>query len=262
MPENQIVLDSKLISKIYAFIKHPLVTLAIGIIIPLVISLVGTAKKLPRYYFSQPRLIADSIEPQDSLKIYWNNKFIQNLYYVDFTFWNNGRKYIDAVEFIESNPIHVYNTGDITILSVNQINISREEIQFRSEIADTINSSFNLHMNNDETLEYNDGATFHIIYTMASLGNWNLSGRIKGFPNGIEQANLAFNETGEEKKTLIILWCVFFVFTLTRITILHLAKKPLIFRPNELIFLFILLIATSYMTFEYFFLTINLPWYS
>jgi hypothetical protein len=261
MQEQQITLDSKLFNKIYNFLKHPLITLSIGILIPTVIAFLSADEKKPSYFFSTPQLIAQSEDEKDNLKILWKEEIVSNVYSVDFTFWNNGRKYIDPIDFIDTNPIKIHNSGQVNILSVTQSHISRDAIIFRSIINDSLRNSAHISLENDETLEHNDGLTYRIIYSKITNGDWQLGGRIKGFPNGFEKLNLAFNSKGKPKQTLIILWSVFFFLTLTRIIVLAIAKKPLVFRPKELLFILVLLVCTSYMTVEYYFHSINLIWY-
>ncbi|SHK36404.1 hypothetical protein SAMN04488028_104305 [Reichenbachiella agariperforans] len=261
MQEKTMILDSKLFNKIYTFLKHPLVTLGLGLSIPLAIGFFNTDKQEPSYYFSTPQLLAESNEFEDKLKILWEEEPVTNVHYVDLTIWNNGAKYIDPTDFIKSAPIVVYNDGEVKILAIQKTNISRSEIKFGSTIEDSLRTSIEIFPLNDETLEQNDGFTYHILYSNSTAGPWKLDARIKGMPEGFKYLDLAFNEKGDSKMTLIILWSTFFFLMLSRIIVLAIAKKTIVFRSKELVFFLVLLVCTTYMTIEYYFNSVHLLWY-
>jgi hypothetical protein len=261
MQEKMIELNSKLFKKFYSFLKHPLVTLGLGILFSVVITLINTNKREPSYYFSEPYLVADNSDLKKNLKISWKDSLVPNVHSIDFTFWNNGSKYIDRQDFIDSNNFSIYNSGKIEILTVVQTSISRPQINFNSYIQDSLSSIINISLINGETLEKNDGLTYHIVYAEYSPGAWKVNGRIKGDLKGFENKDLAFNKKGSIKQTILVLWSIFFFLLLSRIIVLALVKKPIVFRSWELLFFTVFLVCTSFMTYEYYYLNINLDWY-
>jgi len=96
--QNQTILN-EVLRYIWAFIKHPLTILAIGILVALSIYLLSRKEKEPVFTISPPDLVAQTVPGEEKLKIIWENKEIQNAASVKVAIWNDGSQFIDKKRF-------------------------------------------------------------------------------------------------------------------------------------------------------------------
>ncbi|GET23372.1 hypothetical protein [Prolixibacter denitrificans] len=249
--------------KIGNFIKHPIVLLLLGGLISFIFYKLGTKDKKPSYYISKQELVAKVTEDASKMSILWDSTKYENLYYIKLIVWNSGKQFIDASDFIPSNPMTLSNDGKIKILSVSTERSSRVGVKFGYKIynKDSSDSYVNFSLLNNEALEQNDGIIIHVLYSEIEKGNWNFKGRVKGAVNGFEYEDLSKMGITTDRTSIYILWGIIFVLIISRVIVFLVKKKEVVFRNHEVVFLVVLITFTIYLTFKQIYLSIYLPWY-
>jgi hypothetical protein len=188
--QNETTLN-KVLRYTWAFIKHPLTILAIGILVALSIYLLSRKEKEPVFTISPPDLVAQTVPGEEKLKIIWENKEIQNAASVKITIWNDGSQFIDKNDFASTDPMRIVPSEKVSILAVQMLKTSRPNLRFDTTIEtspDGIGSVL-IKIKGDEALEKFDGALFHILFSGSQNINWKVIGRIKGAPKGFQPKN-------------------------------------------------------------------------
>ncbi len=175
--------------KLLGFLKKhitAIIVLVIGIIVAVTIYIVSQSKKEPIYLVSKSELLAQTLEKESSLKIFWDDIEIRNAVSIQIAFWNNGTMYIDKSDIPSSKPIMIFSDKKIDILSVNKLKTSRETLDFELTIVDNpkYGEVIVCSIKGDEALERFDGAILHILYAGPDDCEFFISGRIKGAPEG------------------------------------------------------------------------------
>ncbi|KAF9659244.1 hypothetical protein HBA12_03080 [Tenacibaculum mesophilum] len=249
----------KLVNRLIVFFKNPIVALVVGILTSTFFYVISSSLKKPSYFITKPELIAD--KKDDRLKIQYDDQDLQNVYACSLILWNEGDKLIDYKDFIKDRPIKIYSNDSIQILSTSISKKSREDLNFNFSLK---NNNVFLSIDNNEAIEEDDGVKFLILYSDLSNDNkipvFHVESRIKETKEGFVYKDLSNYRTKNYKMSIYILWGVFLFFPLFRITVLSLYKKPIVFRKNEAIFIFIFFLLTLYETCYYLFLSTNLNW--
>lgn len=259
MQTSLITLDKTLGNKILNFFKSPITAFFTAVLVSTFFYFISLSYKTPAYYITDSELIAQKSDYK--LKIQYNNIEIDNIYSTNLILWNDGDKIIDYNDFIKDKPVKVYSNDSIKILSVTLAKRSRNDLKFINNIE---NDTIKISLKNNEAFEEGDGAKFLILFNKKSGFNTNpnflLESRIKGTKSGFEFKDLSNFKSKNDKFSLYILWGVIIIFTLFRIIVLSIYKKPIVFRKTEAVIIFSLIIMTTYMTFRHIFLTTNLNW--
>jgi hypothetical protein len=171
----------------------------LGVLIAIFSIIYSTKDKSPVYTVSNPNLIAQTIQGENNLKITWNGENINNVASVTVAIWNKGRQYIDKSDISTDDPIQVVPSDhNSKILAVYVLKTSRPNLNFDTNI-NSNKSGYDyviINIEGDEALEYMDGLVLHILYTGSINNTWDVTGRIKGVPNGIvKQNNVTLNKT-------------------------------------------------------------------
>lgn len=195
-----------------------------------------------------------------NLQLTFSNRSVKNVYFGDLVLWNNGDQFIDHSDFVESKPIVLISKGVLRFLASDIVSKSRPDLQFSTQVfADSVR----IKMKGDEALEQGAGIAIRIFYTTENINTTDflLKSRVKGTKQGFEYNDL--KRTGKATHTPILLigWSVIWAFILIRCVTLILCKKPVIFRQAELILLILALVIWSYYTYEYIYLSVDLPWF-
>lgn len=257
-----ITLKKSTLHRIWKILIHPITMLVIGVFISFTFYLISKNQKLPSYFISSPEIIAQKVDGNNNLTIFWDSIELKNLYFINLTIWNNGNQYIDYTDFTGSAPMTLSNSNSVKIHSVSMEKFSRKGVNFRSDIIDTLSSSLaQFTLLNQEALENNDGAMLHILYSQSNPGLWTFGGRVKGAPDGFQYIDLDNKEVVNSHKSIYILWGIFIFLILFRILFLFIRKKPIVFRSAEIVFLLVLLTQTIYMTIRYIYFSVYLDWY-
>ena len=253
-----ILINKKLGKKIWAFLSNPITALAFSIILGTFFYFISKTYKSPSYYYTPSELVAK--KTNEDLKIFYENKEVNNIYFTNLILWNDGENYIDYSDFVTIKPIKFYCTDSIKILSVSLDKKSRKELKFDYL---KINDSVTIKLANDEALEYGDGASFNILFTKLKDNNnlhFNLESRIKGTKRGFIYKDLKNFKTKNYNSSIYILWFVIILLLCIRIITLYAFKKAIVFRTIEFVFIIALITFTSYLTIQQIFFTTNLEW--
>jgi hypothetical protein len=204
---------NKVLRYIWAFIKHPLTILAIGILVTLSVYLLSRKEKEPVFTISPPDLVAQTVPGEDKLKIIWENKEIQNAASVKVAIWNAGSQFIDKNDFASTEPMRLVPFEKVSILAVQMLKTSRPNLRFDTTIETSPDGfgSVLIKIKGDEALEKFDGALFHILFSGSQNINWKVIGRIKGAPEGFQPKDWAkIHSTRYPPRTwfLLVLACV------------------------------------------------------
>ncbi|WMN06612.1 hypothetical protein QYS48_33065 [Marivirga arenosa] len=253
--------DKNTLNRIRKITLHPIAVLIYGGIISYIFYLKSISSKEPYYSISSPILIANSTDQAKDLEILWKERKIDNVKGIKLVIWNNGRKYIDTHDLIESSPITLKNKGKVKILSIEQEDQSRIGIKFSSRInlEDSLNSAtFNLL--NDEALEYKDGAVFNIIYTDIKQEKWELKGRVKGVPKGFASKKISEIDTSSNMNSIYILGILLALIIIVRFIIFKIKNKTVVFRQWELVFISIIIFQVFYTFIKSTYYNVSLEW--
>lgn len=179
--------------------KRPFTALAIGIIgiilsiISISIAITSRTTKEPVFIVSPSELIAQSVNGEEKLKIFWDDKEIKNVASVKIGIWNNGYRFIDKNDVSSTTPIRIKPLEKSDILAVQILKTSRPTLEFDTNIekdADSIESVV-IKIKGDEALERFDGALFHVLFSGSKECTWKVIGRIKGVPKGFQPKDWA-----------------------------------------------------------------------
>lgn len=258
MQEKLITINKLTFQKLLNFLKHPITSLVFGVLVSYIFYVISEKTKIPSYYISHPSVVAQKND--NNLKILYKGLEYRNIYYRKLILWNEGKEYIDSENFIDTKPMKLYNTDNITFLSVNTLKTSREDLKFESQILN--NNSIIFKILNNEALEENDGVCFHILYSDNKNGksNFKFSSRIKGTIDGFKYKDLDNFKTYSSKKSIYILWVILLFILAIRVVSLLIFKKAIVFRKWEMVFLFCFFCLTVYETINYIFYSTNLNW--
>ncbi len=258
--EELIIINKNLFLKIWNFLKHPITSLILGILISYIFYLVSLNSKIPSYFVTHPTLVAT--KSSEDLRITFKGKEYPNIYFRKLIIWNEGSEYIDSQDFIDSKPLKLYSSEKVEILAVTTLKSSREDLQFENNIIN--NQSVTFKILNDEAMEESDGVCFHVLYSDAQNGRskFVLESRIKGTIEGFQFKDLRDIKTKSNKISLFILWGIIFLILIGRVVTLLAFKKNIVFRKWEAVFLIVLLSLTIYETIYYIFYSTNLNWYT
>jgi len=253
-----IIINKELGKKIWLFLCNPITALAFSIILSVFFYFISKTYKSPSYYYTPSELIAK--KTNTDLKILYENKEVNNIYFTNLILWNDGENYIDFSDFVTEKPIKFYSIDSIKILSVSLDKKSRKELKFEySKINDTVS----INLSNDEALEYGDGVSFNILFTKLNDKNndlkFNLDSRIKGTKGFIYKDLKSFKKQNYIS-SIYVLWTIIIIILCIRIITLYALKKDIIFRTSEFVFIITLILITTYLTIQQIFLTTNLKW--
>jgi hypothetical protein len=184
---------NKVLKHTWAFIKHPVTILVIGILVALLLYLLSRKEKEPVFTVSPPDLVAQTVPAENKLKIIWENKEIQNAASVKVGIWNNGSQFIDANDFASTEPMRIVPSEAVSILAVQTPKTSRPNLRFDTTIETTPDGirTILIKIKGDEALEKFDGALFHILFSGSQNIKWKVIGRIKGAAKGFQPKDWA-----------------------------------------------------------------------
>ena len=244
--QNQTTVN-KALRYTWTFIKHPLTILVIGILVTLSVYLLSRKEKEPVFTISPPDLVAQTVPGEEKLKIFWENKEIQNAASVKVAIWNDGSQFIDKNDFASTEPMRIVPSEKVTILAVQMLKTSRPNLRFDTTIEtspDGIGTVL-IKIKGDEALEHFDGALFHILFSGSPNIKWKVIGRIKGAPKGFQSKDWAKISPRHPLYTpqLIIIGClILFSFCLIILTIVRYIKQRIVKKEllgNIIFFIFI-----------------------
>jgi len=258
MQGELIIINKQFFQKFVDFLKHPITTLVLGIVISYIFYVLSEKNKIPSYYLSQPVMVANKNDA--NLKIIYKGIEYKSIYYRKLIIWNEGSEYIDSNDFINTKPMKLLGSNDSKILSVSTISTSRNDLEFESNIIN--NNLVTFRILNDEAMEENDGTCFHILYSDNKNGysNFKFLSRIKGTTNGFIFKDLKKLKTNSNKKSIYILWSILILILSMRVLTLVVFKKNVVFRKWEIVFLIVFSAITIYETVDYIFYSTNLNW--
>jgi len=169
--------------------KHPVTTLAVGLLVAFIIFLASKKEKDPVFIVNKPELVAQTVYGEEKLKIYWDNKEVKNVASVKIGFWNNGSLFIDKSDFASTDPLRIIPTEKTDILAIQALKTSRSSLQFETYIDTNAEGtrSIIIKIRGDEALEKFDGGLFHVLFSGPLKSNWKIVGRVKGVPQGFKQ---------------------------------------------------------------------------
>lgn len=191
------VFENIILPNIKRSLKNPIILTIIGILVTIIIFLLSQHSKKPTYAVCQPVLLAKASGFTPRLKILWDSTQITNALSTKIALWNDGREYIDAKDISITNPIRIYPSSKVNILSVALIATSRNDLKFNCSIQnDSLTKSdyIKVDLFGDEALEYLDGAELQLLYTCNSQVEFNIKGRIKGAIDGFKKTNWATSD--------------------------------------------------------------------
>jgi len=174
-------------------ISNPILTLFIGIAIPILIYYLQISEKEPVYSIISNDLIAKS-NVNDRLKILWDTAVIEDVHLAKVAIWNEGKKYIDKSDISINNPIRISPSQSCFILDVKAIKKSRDNLNFNSTITNHKLSAdsmgIKIEIKGDDGLEQFDGAIFQILFSSKKNITWKVDGRIKECSSGFKNHEL------------------------------------------------------------------------
>ena len=86
---------SKISQGVISFLKENLLNFFIGTFIALAIFYFLERKEIePRYSISGTELLAEQLENNNNLKLFWDGKEIQNIRSIEIAIWNAGKQII------------------------------------------------------------------------------------------------------------------------------------------------------------------------
>lgn len=256
-----IIINKESGKKLWLFLCNPITALAFSIILGTFFYFISKTYKSPSYYYTPSELIAK--KTNSDLKILYEKKEVNNIYFTNLILWNDGEDYIDYNDFVTIKPIKFYSNDSIQILSVSLDKESRKELKFDySKTNDTVL----VKLANDEALEYGDGVSFNILFTKLTNKNndlkFNLDSRIKGTKKGFVYKDLKKFKTKNYNSSIYVLWVIIIILLCIRIITLYIFKKAIVFRTFEFVFIITLIIYATYLTIQQIFFTTNLQWIS
>jgi hypothetical protein len=179
----------KLLAFLWVALKHPITGVLAAILVGVVTYFLSRTTKEPVFIVSPPELMAQSTREQKQLKIFWEDKEIQNAASVEIAFWNAGSQFIDSHDISSTEPIRIIPSEKVTILAVNLLGSSRPSLAFdyTKEIDSGEFESAVITIRGDEALEHFDGAIFHLLYSGKLDTKWKVIGRVKGSFVGFQE---------------------------------------------------------------------------
>ncbi|HHT9079341.1 TPA: hypothetical protein ACT5CJ_002121 [Flavobacterium psychrophilum] len=123
-----ILITKELGKKIWTFLCNPITALAFSVLLTTFFYFISKSYKSPSYYYTPSELIAK--KTNQDLKILYENKEVNNIYFTNLIVWNDGENYIDFNDFVTIKPIKFYSNDSIKILSVSLDKKSRKELNF------------------------------------------------------------------------------------------------------------------------------------
>jgi hypothetical protein len=256
MLENRITFDKSLQKKLLELVKNPISTLLLSIVVAAFFYFLDKEKKLACYYYTAPSLIAE--KEDDSLKIFYGEKEVENVYYTNLILWNEGDNYIDYKNFIESKPIIFLTNDSIKVLSVNVNQKSRPDLNFQCKY---FQKEVHIRLLDNEGIEKGDGVCFHILFTKCSERvDFVVKSRIKGNKKGFVFRDLNNFKKKDIKSSVVFLWIIIIILIMIRIITLVIFRKKIVFRKKELLFIVTYMLFTIYYTVHYLFFTTSLDW--
>ena len=179
----------RIIRWLWALAKHPITALVAAIAVGFTTYFLSKSAKSPVFAVSPPELVAQKVNGEGNLKIFWEDKEISNVASVKIALWNEGSQYIDKNDVSTSDPIRIKSAAKVKILSVNQVASSRDTLKFnwQKDVDANGSESAVISVVGDEALERLDGALFHVLFSGQLDSPWAVTGRIKGAPSGFQQ---------------------------------------------------------------------------
>lgn len=257
MQDKLVTFNKLTLKKIFDFLIHPITLFIFAVLVSYFFYCLSLKNKIPFYYISARNIVLQKND--NNLRILYKSIEYKNLYSRKLILWNEGNEYIDSENFVDTNPIKLFSTDSIIILSVNTVKTSRDELKFASEILNKNTVTFKIL--NNEVIEKNDGICFNILYSDNNNGksDFKFSSRIKGIKNGFTLKELNKTKNNSNKTTIYILWILLLTVLFIRVFVLLYLKKNVVFRKKEMIFVFIFFIYTVFETLSYIY-TSNLQW--
>lgn len=184
--ESKTSASSKIFHSVWEFLKHPITSLAIGILLTLLFYNLQIKEIEPRFSISEPELLAKQILGEPNLKLFWGDEEIQDISSVKIAFWNSGRQYLDESSISKTEPIRISIPQGVTVLYSDVILTSRNELKFKTSLQTSSNNEqfILIEIEGDEALEYKDGAVIKVLFTGSPKTNFFIKGRIKGSVEG------------------------------------------------------------------------------
>jgi hypothetical protein len=178
-------------SLVWIVIKHPITIAIIGIIATVMVYILTREVKEPVFTVSSPELVAQTVDGEQKLKIFWNKRAIPNAASVKIAIWNDGSRFIDKNDFISSDPLRIIPSAKVNILAVQVLKTSRPSLKFDINIGKNAEETecVMIDIKGDEALEKFDGGLFHILFSGSRDSNWKVLGRVKGAKEGFQEVS-------------------------------------------------------------------------
>ncbi|MBT3323350.1 MAG: hypothetical protein HN392_13780 [Anaerolineae bacterium] len=203
---------SKISQGVISFLKENLLNLFIGTFIALAIFYFLERKEIePRYSISGTELLAEQLENNNNLKLFWDGKEIQNIRSIEIAIWNAGKQIIKKDDISETKPIRIIIPPGLDVLYADFIKTSRpNELTFSTshQVSDDNIHYIKIEIVGDEAIEENDGGIVKVLFTGESDERFSVSGRIFGSKDGFRE--LAWFVSKESRDFVLILYVMAF----------------------------------------------------
>lgn len=232
-----------------------------GIIIAILTYKFSIKKPIPSYQKHSLKIIRkNQLELSKDIKIFFNDKEVDNLTKVEIVFWNEGRDTLKSENIVVDDPLLFKFSDDTIILSAKIIKQTRDINKSYIKISET---NPNVAHFGFDYLDQNDGMIFEIIHTDINIYP-QIMGTIKGIPEGIQnfgQVDL-FNSRNCKNKLFCLLNSKIFLFLVMSIGgtfLLLIGIYPSLYEkiqsynnlfiPNEISRIFSIIIGIFYFIF-------------
>ena len=165
----------------------------------------GRKEKLPRYDLRSNILVQDLTARYEPLQVTYNRKQVQNVTATRVTIWNAGGETINHDDVPAGDPIIIRPHGQCEILEAKKVKENKPANNFRISRTDDgagVKCEF-------EYIDKGQGVVIQLIHTGKGDDDLEISGTVKGAPNGGKLVRKKFDVAAEEATTGMLLRLAF-----------------------------------------------------
>lgn len=199
--------------KVIAFLKNPIISLIVAIVLGYIYHLLALEKYELSYSVSNEEIIATTQPGSPELTINWNETPVKDeIKRFKVAIWNSGEKYIDHSQFSKTTPLQMeLLSPNNKIFAKNISSTSRASLKIELDNKSEAGISI-IKIAGDDGLEPGDGFVISVFYTGKKKPEIELSGRIKEVKNSFTkvQWNEIQDNWGKNKTVVLLLGIILF----------------------------------------------------
>src|SRR5689334_16885871 len=116
------------------FFKHPIVALVSGVFLALFPVWLTQKEKDPVYLLSGAEMIGRPPSLAPRLSIRWDGQEVENVCLTRVAFWNQGKQFIDKLDFTDTDPLRIVPSEPVRILYAQHVRGYPQSLRFDSDL--------------------------------------------------------------------------------------------------------------------------------